>query len=141
MWGKPHVDLFATRENAKLPTFVSPLPDALAWKQDALSFPWTGLWAYAFPPFNMVATVLQKMRDHPCEVILVAPRWPAQAWFPELLDLLVDQPFLMPLLPYLLCQPDSNVVHQRLEVLDLRAWRSSSLPSRNRVSLTAQPAS
>ena len=36
--GQPHVDFFATARNAKPPTYVSPLPDELAWKQDALSF-------------------------------------------------------------------------------------------------------
>jgi ribonuclease HI len=134
LWGRPHVDLFATRDNAKLPTYVSPLPDEQAWKQDALSFPWTGLWAYAFPPFALMPIVLQKMREHPCELILVAPRWPARTWYPDLLDFLVDFPFQLPLLPSLLRQPDSHIVHLHLDLLNLHAWRLSSHPSRTRVS-------
>ena len=31
-WHKPEVNLFATRFNHKLPMFVSPVPDRLAWK-------------------------------------------------------------------------------------------------------------
>ncbi|KAL8573178.1 hypothetical protein ACOMHN_036163 [Nucella lapillus] len=37
------VDLFATRFNNQLLTFVSPVPDPLAWATDALSIPWKGL--------------------------------------------------------------------------------------------------
>ena len=43
----PHVDLFATSLNHKLPLYVSPVPDANAWDIDALNIDWTGLTAYA----------------------------------------------------------------------------------------------
>ena len=51
-FGCPHLDLFATWANAKLPLYVLPVPDPLAWKQDALHLPWNYL-AYAFPPFAL----------------------------------------------------------------------------------------
>ena len=34
-WFTPHVDLFATRLNHKLPLYVSPVPDQNAWDIDA----------------------------------------------------------------------------------------------------------
>ena len=37
VWERPHLDLFATRHNAKLPMFVSPVPDGEAWAVDALT--------------------------------------------------------------------------------------------------------
>ena len=37
-WAPPLVDLFATRFNHKLPSFVSPVPNQAAWAVDALSF-------------------------------------------------------------------------------------------------------
>ena len=37
VWHKPMVDLFATSLNAKLPTYVSPVPDDKAWQIDALN--------------------------------------------------------------------------------------------------------
>ena len=46
----PLVNLFVTRFNHRLPTFVSPLLDPAAWAVDALCIPWLGLLAYAFPP-------------------------------------------------------------------------------------------
>ena len=49
-WFTPHVDLFATHLNHKLPLYVSPIPDPKAWDIDALNINWTGLTAYAYPP-------------------------------------------------------------------------------------------
>lgn len=37
MWDKPHIDLFATRWNRQIQTFVSPFPDEQALSVDALS--------------------------------------------------------------------------------------------------------
>ena len=54
LWGQPRVDFFATADNTRLPTFVSPLSDPRAWQMDA----WTGLWIYLFPPFLLLPEVL-----------------------------------------------------------------------------------
>ena len=47
--GHPHVDLFATRANTKLLSYVSLVLDPMAWKQDAFQHPWDDRIAYAFP--------------------------------------------------------------------------------------------
>ena len=86
------VDLFATFENKRLPSFVSPFPDERALAVDAFSLSWEGLKAYAFPPFKMIGPVLRKIQEDRGFVILIAPAWAGQAWFPMLLDLLVDFP-------------------------------------------------
>ena len=78
LWGQPHIDLFATSKTARLPTYVSPLPDLAVWRTDALSFPWTDLWAYLFPPFPLIPEVLQRTQASNCHAILVAPTWPSQ---------------------------------------------------------------
>ena len=49
-WFTPHVDLFATHLNHKLPLYVSPIPDPRAWDIDALNINWTNLTAYAYRP-------------------------------------------------------------------------------------------
>ena len=49
-WFTPHVDLFATHLNHKLPLYVSPIPDPRVWDIDALNINWTNLTAYAYPP-------------------------------------------------------------------------------------------
>ena len=134
VWGRPHLDLFATSENAKLPTYVSPLPDPAAWATDALSFSWQQMWVYAYPPIPLMHQVLQKVAAEPCDVILVAPAWPTQSWFPLLLQLSVDHPRALPPLRKLLKQPRRNVFHDNPQQLHLHAWRLSSQPCFTRAS-------
>ena len=77
----PNVDLFATRFNHKLPLYVSPVQDNKALVIDALSMDWNHLHAYAFPPFILIPAVLEKIQQHQCRIVLIAPFWPQQQWF------------------------------------------------------------
>ena len=96
-FGAPEVDLFATRINFLLQRYVSWRPDPCAWKIDAFTFAWpAGVLYYAFPPFSLVGSVLRKVEQDGALVMLVAPMWATQVWFPKLLHLLVDVPVLLP---------------------------------------------
>ena len=139
-WDKPHVDLFATRMNNRLPVFVSPMADPLALDVDAMSISWKGVYAYAFPPFVMLGRVLEKVpRDHPCEMILIAPKWPNQSWYAKLMELLVAFPLALPQREDLLTQPHNHRIHQSLQAVCLHACRLSSDPSKGEVFLRQLP--
>jgi len=125
LWDRPLVDLFATRYNNKLPTFVSPIPDERALDTDAMNISWVGLWAYAFPPTALLNKVMDKFRKEGCELILVAPFWPNQAWFSILLDFLIEVPRELPTIRKMLKQPQSTIFHRQPEVYNLHAWRLS----------------
>ena len=129
LWGQPHIDLFATSETARLPTYISLLPDPAAWRTDALSFPWTNLWAYMFPPFPLIPEVLQRIQASNCHAILVSPAWPSQPLFACLLSLLDDHPRRLPPRRTLLRQPRSWTFHLDLSRLSLHVWRLPSQPS------------
>ena len=81
------VDLFATKLNNQLPTYVSPCPDEEAAAVDALTTPWNR-WKhlYIFPPTNLIAKVIAKMSDYPAEtLVLVTPDFPSKPWFMSLI--------------------------------------------------------
>ena len=86
-WFTPHVDLFATHLNHKLPLYVSPVPDPKAWDIDALNISWMGLTAYAYPPTGLLHRVIQKIRQCHCLIIVIAPGWPGMPWFWDLVQL------------------------------------------------------
>ena len=46
---KPMIDVFATAQNAKLPLYISPIPDPAAYAVDSLSFSWNGFVVVCFP--------------------------------------------------------------------------------------------
>ena len=84
LFGKPDLDLFASRLNHQLTHYVSWIPDPNAVGVDAFTLDWGIQYNYAFPPFSLIPQVLQKVEEDQAEVILVAPHWPTQSWFPKL---------------------------------------------------------
>ena len=84
--GTPQVDMFATRYNARVPTFVSPVQDVEAFAINAFTQDWNQ-WSlvYAYPPTNMILRVLNHMEGFRGTVLLIAPIWPNQNWYPLLL--------------------------------------------------------
>ncbi|KAK7110241.1 hypothetical protein V1264_014151 [Littorina saxatilis] len=119
-FGKPMVDLFATRFSRRLP-----FPDPEAWETNALEIEWSGLVAYAFPPFHLLSKVLRKADlEKPC-LLLVAPWWPSQQWFPDLLRLADGPLFPLDVKRGDLVQPRSGVPHENPQSLRLHAWKLS----------------
>ena len=97
-WETPLVDLFAIKFSRRLPLYVSPVQDPEAWAIDALAVPWKDFLGSAFPPLPHMGKVQKKAREENASLILVAPFWPAQPWFLEILSL----SHLPPLCPFTL---------------------------------------
>ena len=95
-WGRPFVDLFSLGKNTKLAIYVSPIREETSWKVDNLVQNWNGLYAYAYPPTSLLRACLIKVRTENVEIVLIAPGWPNQEEFPDLLDLLLDFPITLP---------------------------------------------
>lgn len=127
------VDLFANRNNTQLERFYSYLPDPLAEQYDALVQPWREENAYAFPPFNLISKCLRKISLEGATLLIICPVWPAQAWYPHLLQLLTDNPVLLPAHNDLLLDPLGNrhpmIVNNSLP---LAGWRLSGNTSLQR---------
>ena len=96
-WEKPWMDLFATSANKQMEHYFSPIRDDQARGEDALAQSWEGMDAYAYPPAPILHAVLGKIRtEKSLKVTLIAPYAPKAVWFPELLELLVEKPFIIP---------------------------------------------
>lgn len=118
------LDLFASAWNSQLDSFISwkPQPDASA--VDAFSVSWKNRFAYAFPPFSMIARCLNKIMREKSEIVLVAPVWPGQPWYPLLLELTFDVPRILPSSHQLLTSP-LGAPHPLSDQLTLAVWRLS----------------
>jgi len=122
IWDRPHIDLFATHINRQLPTFVSPVPHPEAWEVDALSLEWSRFLGYAFPPFALLTRVVEHIVLHASTIVLIAPAWHTQAWFPSLLQLSLKHPLRLPVRSDLLSQHRMRMLHPLPENLHLHAW-------------------
>lgn len=56
----PDVDLFASRINAQVPTYVSWKPDPSAAYINAFTVNWENRSLYAFPPLSIIGRVLRQ---------------------------------------------------------------------------------
>ncbi len=90
--GIPEIDLFATSMNKKLPRYVSPMADPQAWAMNAMTFSWSHLFLYAFPPWAMIGEILRKIEMDQAEMILIAPTRDTKPWYPQLLELQIAVP-------------------------------------------------
>ena len=97
LWGPHDVDLFATPLNAQLPTFFTWCHQPGSAGVDAFRQDWMVFQCpYANPPFAMIPRVLHYLRARKVTITMVAPYWPQQHWWPDLLELLVEPPLLLP---------------------------------------------
>jgi len=121
VFGRPDVDLFASRLNHKLPVYFSWKPDPGSAFCDAFRAPWEGIFGFAFPPFNQIARTLYKLEHEEALILLVCPYWPSQPWFPHLCSLLVARPVRLPSCLSLLRCPVTRTPHPLLPRLQLIA--------------------
>ena len=122
-------DLFATRLTHQLPrNNVSWHPDPKAIAADAFSLNWATLRGYAVSPFNLIPRTLIKVLKDKTTIVLVAPVWQGQTWWPLLLQLLaIGQPVRVPSTPETLKNlVDPTVTNPMFPRLQLAVWLVSS---------------
>ena len=95
LWGPFQIDLFASRLNFKVANYVSWKPDPGATFINAFLMNWQHHYFYAFPPFSLISTCLQKIEQDQASGVLLVPVWKTQPWFTILLHLLIDKPRLL----------------------------------------------
>ena len=134
-WFTPHVDLFATHLNHKVPLYVSPVPDLNAWDIDALNINWSGLTALpCLPSDGSPSRVIQKIRQYKCLIIIIAPGWPGMPWFWDLVKLSTEIPLQLLVSTTLLKQSYNYAFHSNPH-LNLHAWCLGVDSSKNKASL------
>ena len=126
VFGTPDIDLFASRLNRQLPNYVSWHPDPDAKYVDAFSLDWSKFYFYAFPPFSLLTRCLQKVIQDQAEGIIIAPAWPTQAWFTQLIKLSQNTPVRLKMSRSTLVLPMNDKQHPFWKNLHLKAYKLSA---------------
>ena len=117
--GTPQVDLFASPTNHHLPQFLAESVETPTGGPDAFLTDWNRWeYLYLFPPpvAQTMLEVFRHLESFRGRVLLVAPRWEAQPWFPALLR---RRPRSLPLTGEVLSHECSE---RFLTSLRLHAW-------------------
>ena len=134
-WGPHSADLFATFQNRQTVRFAgwSPQPDAI-WV-DSMVQSWAGEpnpWVH--PPYALIGAILNKVQLEGTTITLVAPVWPAQPWWPTLLEMAQCFPLLLPCRRDLLLRPPGGGPPRQPPWMTC-AWRISGEASRRVASM------
>ena len=97
---------------------------------DAFTIVWGTQLNYAFPPFSLISRVLSKVQQDQACVLLVAPVWTCQIWYPMLLGLLIERPVLLSRWWNLMTQPHNGKPHPLRHQIHLAMWPVSGESSR-----------
>ena len=92
-----NADIFASHLNRKCDTFFTyhPLPGATG--VDCFCFDWNDFTGYAFPPFNIIHKCMLHVETYTVnKVYFVLPWFPSAPWFTHMVELLIDNPILLP---------------------------------------------
>jgi len=129
--GRCQTDLFATRLNHQLDSYISWRPDPFAQETDAFRLDWEGLNGYAFPPFCLIGKCLQKIQQEESTITMVVPQWHSQVWYPILMECLVASPLRLPKRADLLQNPANHhhplIVQGSLKLLACRVSGNNML--------------
>ena len=120
LFGKPDIDLFASRLNAQVKDYVSWKPHPMAKFVDAFTIDWSQFFFYAYPPFCLVSRCVQKIIHDQASGILVIPLWTTQPYFTAVLSLLTETPRVFNASVQNLIHPTldgPHPLHQRLQLM------------------------
>ena len=128
--GSPTIDLFASRLCHQLPQCIAWHSDPYIQGTDAMIQNWNIGLPYAFASFSMTWRELLKTKQECVPLlILIALVWSTQTCYPELLNLCVREPVLLPQGQEILISP-KIIVHPLMaeNSLTLAAWLVSGQP-------------
>ena len=99
------------------------------------------LFFLCFSPFQFDSRCLTKIESDQATGVLIVPYWTTQSWFTPLLNLLVDNPLLLPQSDNLLLLPHTGEQHPLRKKMKLMACKLSGKASCREMFLTKQPKS
>ncbi len=96
-WGPHTIDRCASVMTTQLPRYNSLYHDPLSEGVDCLAqTDWEYHNNYINPPFWLIPKILILVKRQRALATIIAPLWPAQHWFQDLMDMVIDWPIHIP---------------------------------------------
>jgi hypothetical protein len=130
--GCPTLDLFASSYAHQRNRYISWQQDPGSESVDAFCCSWSTEFFYAFPPFNLVARVLKKVRQDRAREMVVVPLWTSQSWYPQFREMCISDMIILGPNKTLITCPFSGRSHPLHRSLKLAAAVVSGLPSQRK---------
>ncbi|XP_064076265.1 uncharacterized protein LOC135194585 [Vanessa tameamea] len=124
-WGRPEIDLFASRRSAVVTNYVSiDCRDQSASYIDAFSRTWQHKLAWVFPPPSLLPRVLAHLNHATGTYLVVAPDWPQAFWLQDLKSRALDHPHEIQNLSKTLIDMTTLQTPPQVHLLTLKVWKT-----------------
>ena len=91
----PTLDAFASQRCHQLSRFMSWDTEDKAMAVNALVRQWDPV-TWLFPPVPLIPEVLRIVEEQMIEAVLICPEWKGSKWWPQLSELIIQEPIRMP---------------------------------------------
>jgi hypothetical protein len=128
-FGKPSIDLFASKASAVVPNYVSEdSRDQESQFTDAFSRTWNFRLGWIFPPSALIPRVLQHLNISQGHYLLIAPKWEKAFWKSELKRRATRPPFRIKNLWLHLRDLKTNRQPREMNNLIMEVWKIQAGP-------------
>ncbi|KAI5640410.1 hypothetical protein NE865_07161 [Phthorimaea operculella] len=122
-FGKPQIDLFASKNAHVLPRYVTrDCSDHAAEYHDAFSREWHYVKAWIFPPPHLVPRVLAHLNKAKGIYMMVVPRWHKVFWRPDLKRRAIGPPWTLRNLRNKLIDTRTQMPPAQVDQMCLEVW-------------------
>ena len=126
IWGPHTIDRFASFTNTHLPLYNSLYFDTGSGGLDALAqLDWADHNNFVNAPFRLIPRIVRIIREQRADATLLAPWWPAQSWFRELLEMSIRPPLRLPNLKHMFLRSTHTTKPLHNCRWKIYAWRIS----------------
>lgn len=133
------IDMFAFWFKYEVENYCSWKPDPNFSCVNAFCMNWGNFdLIYLFPTFSLLSRYICKIRQDKAKGIVITHLWLTQSWFPRLMELLTDNPLMLPQTKYLLSLHHSQSPHPLHKNLVMIACRFSAEIAENKDFQTEQ---
>ena len=127
LYGPHTIDRFASMSTRQCKRYNSLHLDPWTEGVDALhQNNWASENNFVNPPFRLLSKILNHIRATESNATIIAPMWPAQPWYPELVNMAVHPPLKLPKTKHI-CLPIQSITPEPMKNARWRmyAWRVS----------------
>ena len=123
-FGKPDINLFASRISRELKRYVSWNPEPETMAVNVFSLTWNNNYFYMFPYFSLAGRTLSKVNRGNTEAVIVAPDWSTQYWYSQIMQITNQEPlYFRPSAKNLILtlkSSENHPLHLKLQLMAIR---------------------
>ena len=129
MWGPHTVDRFTSEMTCQVPRYNSLFLDPGTEAVNAMGQNWHSENNFINAPFWMLGKIIKKLKKDQAQATVIAPKWPAQTWYRDLIELSISHLIQLKNCPRIMLKKAGIPEPLKNRKWKIFAWRISGMIS------------